>query len=169
MVSNFLPRTLPDGVGSLRIQCTLVGVFDLLFLACIYLSPIASHIHLTSAIVWIIAPAILLIIGAAIKSLHCMWPWMMNNFAVAYFLLFFSLEEILGNINIIVDTIESQSSDGNAFHVHMGPWIIFFVLIFLFSRLDVVVRFMRKLYVTSIREQVHCDCLITNEVKTITV
>lgn len=98
-----------------------------------------------------------------------MWPWMMNNFAVAYFLLFFSLEEILGNINIIVDTIESQSSDGNAFHVHMGPWIIFFVLIFLFSRLDVVVRFMRKLYVTSIREQVHCDCLITNEVKTITV
>lgn len=166
---------MPDGGDSLRIQCILIGIFDLLFLACLYLSPLAPYIHLTSAVVWIMVPAVLLIIGAAHRNLHCMWPWVMNNFAVAYFFVFFSVEEIIGygkfikNINITLETIGSQSIDGIAFHMHIGPWIIFFVLVFLFSRLDAVVRIMMKSYETSIRQQILNAPSIKNEVKTITV
>lgn len=146
---------------SLRAECVLIGIFDLALLVFLYLSPIAPYINLMSAIIWIIFPAVLLIVGASLKYLHFMWPWIMNNFAVGYFIVFFLIECSIGsgkfsmNINITSATNDSRSTDDDIPHVHLGlgVWTVVFVLIFLFSRLETVVQFMKDLYEKSIRQQ----------------
>lgn len=167
----FFPRKSKDGEArtitynwsTWRVECILIGICDLILMACLYLSPMGCHIYLISALIWIVVPAIFLIVGASLGSLLCMWPWIMNNFAAGYFFVFFLIEGTFGsgyfieNINITVTTTidpESRTTDDKAFHLHMSDWIVFVALIFLFSRLDIVAHFMKELYVKRIREKI---------------
>lgn len=142
---------------SLRAECILIGIFDLVLMAFLHCpcSPIPIHIHLTRAIIWLIIPAILLIIGASMNNLHCMWPWVINNAAFVYFFVFYLVDgsiergQFIKTINIAVDTTDSHQSI-DAVHVEIGFWIMFMLLVFLLCRLDSVCRFMRQLYVESI-------------------
>lgn len=84
----------------------------------------------------------------------------MNNLAIGYFFLFVMVEGTIGsgkfikNINITVDTIETQSIDAGLVHVEIGFWTILLLLAFFLSRLDTVCRLMKQLYVKSICQRV---------------
>lgn len=138
-------------------SCILIGAIDLLLLTYVYLSPPPPDIHTRTAFIWIVMPALLLIIGTSVRRRCCFCPWIVNNFAVAHFVLFASIQYMLGSRQLIEATVSYLAELGIIDLNVLSSGTTLAVLIFLYIRLIVVFQLQDDLYEINLRKEILID------------